>query len=334
VTTRIKCFLHLTTVMPFLIGQTSALAQQPVAPSPIGAADLFKKADGPSTEAPVVFAAPSPEFGDQMRRLTAIGHSHFKERRFAEAEVQYAASVSLAERTESHPYQPYFLVLALFYQANAVAYQSRTDEARGLIDRAVRECPDDGWFYLDQFDYMFKLATNIYRSSKKMSDLRPILRKFYSLEARIYGEGHSQVARHASEFGDYLIRQGKLEEAEEVFTGRFSLVEKYWGLEASELDEAADRLVRFYGEVAKEAEAERLLREILARREAQLGRNHEKVAESFVAYAKLLRESGRDAEADRCVARAFGIRFRNGLVAMIASRRAATSLKQLNRSGV
>ena len=71
-------------------------------------------------------------------------------------------------------------------------------------------------------------------------------------------------------------------------------------------------LLLVYQKQCKDAESISLVEKILARREEQLGQNHDRVADTLDAYGRLLRKSGKDAVADRIAARSLLIRGRNG----------------------
>jgi tetratricopeptide (TPR) repeat protein len=152
VTIGIKRLHQITVLLSILIGPAEALAQPPAPESPIGAADLFKKTDGPSSDDSPPFARRSTAVSEQFHRYFDVGTTFVREQRFAEAESLYAAAIALAESDDG---SPYYLFYGLFFQANVMASQSRLDESRALIERAVRCNPGSAGFDPYKLDYMF-----------------------------------------------------------------------------------------------------------------------------------------------------------------------------------
>ena len=243
------------------------------------------------------------EHPDVIRSQSDLAAVYRLEGRFGESERLYLNAKDAAERSlgAGHP------VFALLLDNLAVLYltQNRYGEAEPLIKRSLAIFEKlRGPVHADVATVLNNLAW-LYTSQKNYAEAETVFNRSLSMAENLYGPNHPKVGNTLGNLGLLYYKQGRYPAAEQKFKRGLAMLEK---LQVNETVLAVIRhnLARLYIDLKRYGEAEPLLDSTLAVLERTVGPTHQFLSEALTQYVRLLRATGRGAEAEKIDARLKG----------------------------
>lgn len=232
---------------------------------------------------------------DVIRSRSDLASIYKAQGLFKKSEQEYLRAEKIAERAfgTNHP------VFALLLDNRATLYltQNRNAEAEPLIKRSLKIFERvRGPEHLDVAIALNNLGW-LYRIQMKYAEAGAASKRSLAIFEKLYGSNHPAVGNGLGNLAMILVAQGKNSSAERTFKRALAILGKP-RVDETVLAVNRHNLAQLYIDLGRYAEAEPLLVAALTTLERSLDPSHPFVAGSLTEYARLLRATGRETEAE------------------------------------
>ncbi len=242
--------------------------------------------------------------------LDSLGELYADQGKLVEAETLYLRSLKIleAQHGANDPAVADTLNnLALLYRIDG-----KPAQAEPLFQRALGIMEAN----LDSDHPHLAAALNnlalVYWDREQYDQAEPLFRRSLAILEKVVGPDHPQVAIALHNLADLKQDQGDLEAPEALYERSRNILEASLGPDHPNVATSLDGLADLYTLRQDYELAEPLFIRALEIRETALGPEHPRVGHVLIGYGKLLRATGRQAQADAFEARALAIRAKYG----------------------
>ncbi len=216
--------------------------------------------------------------------------------RYDEALIQMDRGVAIAESSldEGDP------LLARCVQTRSAILRNlgRLDEAEGAARRALAIREEAlGPEHRDVAKSLSNLAV-LLKKLDRHAEAEELARRSLRIEEKVLGVDHPNLATSLTTVADLCLAQGRPEEAKPLLQRALDMDRKALGSDHPDVAWSLYGLAETHVAQGDRESAEKLLRKALKNREQGLGASHPQTVSTRKRYVELLRELGRESDAD------------------------------------
>jgi tetratricopeptide (TPR) repeat protein len=237
-----------------------------------------------------------PDHIDLANSFNNLGALYVWWGRYSEAETFEQQSLMIRNRVlgPEHPDTAIIINnLAVIY-----FYEEKFEQAKSLYQQTL-ELQEK--IYGPDHPYLASTLDNLasaYAKLGKFEQAEPLYRRALKIRKKVYGANHPQVATSLDNLGLFNMDQGKFKQAKSFLNQALRMRELTQGPEHPNVATTVFELAEFYNKQGQYKQAEPLFKRALAIRTQQLGVDQPLTIEVLKAYVNLLKQTGRNFEAE------------------------------------